>query len=393
MDDRFEYPLPVLSVSTDMLMIETKDRGEGRFTVKNTGGSTLAGRILSRARGITFEPGEWEGNEATITYRFMPEASDGWKPGDVLDTCAIISSNGGEKKIQITVRLTKMAIATDEGITIANIRDFYDYASAYPAQARRLFVDSEFYMLLLATGFEYMEAYELLHKDMNRDRALDNFFILAGLKKKTVLSIPQRHIEFVRKPNETAMIYGSFLVQKNDAGFLEAPLTPQTGASWLALSAERLITSDFNEANTAMVKFSIDPLRIKGRYAEETVAVGSPEPENHVALVFKRRAAFMARLGKEAYRFEDHGFIDIVNHTGGDLLLELFCGDAFVRFAARKYPAGEHLEIPFDIKLSAFMTAQLLFRKLPFLRTTIEVRTVYRDAVIIRKLPLTVGEW
>lgn len=393
-DSRFEYPLPMLSVSTDMLLIETKDRYEGRFTVKNTGGSLLSGRILSRTRSIVFEPSQWEGNEAVITYRFTPEASDGWKPGDVLDTCAVVCSNGGEKKIHITIRLTKMAIATDEGITVANIRDFYDYAAAYPSQARRLFVDSEFYMLLLATGFEYIEAYELLHKDMNRERALDNFFILAGFKRKTTLTLPKTYLEFTRKPNETSMIYGNFLVQKSDAGYLEAPLTPQNGAPWLTLSSERLITSDFNEANTAMVKFNIDPLSVKGRYARETVSVGPQEQDAvRVEIVFKRQTAFTARLSRESYRFDDHGAIEIVNNTGGDLVLELFCEDSYIRFAARKYPVGERLEIPFDVKLSAFMTAQMMFRRMPFLRTVIELRTVCRDAVVRTKLPLTVGEW
>lgn len=396
MDDRFEYPLPVLSVNTDLLVIETKDRYEGWIKIKNTGGSTLSGRILSRSRSITFEPSTWESNEADIAYRFTPDASDGWKPGDVLDTCAIICSNGGEKKIHITVKLTKMAITTPENITVANVRDFYDYAAKYPAQARRLFTDSEFYMLLLATGFEYMEAYEQLHKDMNRDRAMDNFFILAGLKKKTSLSVPKRYLEFTRKPIDTAMIYGNFLVHKSDSGFFEAPLTTQNNAPWLALSADRLITSDFNDADAAVVNFSIDPLRIRGRYAREMVIIGAEaetDGENAVELVFKRLAPLTVRLPREAYHFEDQGVVEVVNNTGGDLLLELFCEDSFVRFAARKYYVGERHEVPFDIKLSAFMAAQLMFRKLPFLRTSIEVKTVYRDTVLRKKLPITVGEW
>jgi hypothetical protein len=395
-DERFEYPLPLLYVSAEELIIETKDRFESGFKIKNTGGGLLSGRIYSRTRSVAFEPSAWEGNEAEIRYCFTPDTADGWKPGDVVETCAVVCSNGGEKKLPIIIRLTKMAITTDENVTIVNLRDFYAYASQYPAQARKLFVDNEFYMLLLAIGYEYLEAYEILHKDLNRERALDNFFILSGLKTKTTLTVPKRIIEFSKPISDSQMLYGNFIVQKSDAGYLETPVIPKYRVPWLGIDHERLITSDFNEACAAMVKFSIDPLRVQGRYACEMLTIGAvPEPDgsNCVELIFRRLAPVTVRAAREAYRYDDEGFLEILNHTGTDLVIEVFCEDAYIRFAARRYPVGERLEIPFTVKLSAFMTAQLMFRKLPFLRTAIEVRTFWRDTVVRKKLPLTVGEW
>jgi hypothetical protein len=285
-----------------------------------------------------------------------------------------------------------MAITTTEGRVIANTRDFYEYALDYPTGARRLFADSEFYMLLLATGYGYMEAYEMLHKDLNRERAMDNFFILSGLKQRTELTVLQRNLEFIRNTNENDIIRGHFLVQKSDRGFIEAAITAQNSAPWLNLNAHRLITSDFNDASTAMVNFTIDPLKIPGRYARETVAVGERE-ENTVELVFKRALPLTVRLQREAYRYDDQGVLVITNRTGGELLVELFCKDNFVRFNARRYMVGEYYEIPFNIKLSAFMSAQLLFRKLPFLRTAIEIKTVYREQLIKKQLDIMVGKF
>ena len=406
----FEYPLPELSVETDGLMIETKAAYENSFKIKNTGGSVLSGKIFSRSRSIAFEPAAWEGNDVEIRYRFTPDAADGWKPGDAVETCAVISSNGGEKKLPITIRLTQMAIISEEGATIANIKDFYEYALTNPAQARKMFVDSEFYMLLLATGFEYMEAYEALHKDLNRERALDNFFILSGLKKKTGLTVPNRLVEFTRKPGDDNMVYGNFLIQKTDNGFCEASIAKQNNGEWLTLPAERVITSDFNEADTAMIKFSIDPLRVKGRYAREVITIGGSDSrarkegdgiaapsgvdaQAYVEVIFRRLQAVEFRLSREAYRFEDKGAVEIINNTGADLRVDLFCEDSFVRFAEKSYTVSERGEIPFTVKLSAFMTAQLMFRKMPFLRAAIEVSAVWRGKVVRRRLPFTVGEW
>jgi hypothetical protein len=392
MDERLEYPLPVLSVDTDALLIETKDFHEGRFRIKNTGGSTLSGQLLSRAACISFEPAAWEGNDVGITYRFKPEES-GMKPGDVLETVAYICSNGGEKKLPVTIRLIKMAITTQgaggEERIIANIRDFYDYARDYPAQARRLFTDSEFYMLLLATNYPYLEAYEMLHRDTNRERAMDNFFILSGLKQKTALTLQRDGQEFNRKPHENDILHSHFLARKSDGGFVEVPISAKNNAPWLNLPSHRLISADFNEANIAVVNFSINPYQIPGRYARETIMVG----DHAFDVVYKRAAPLSMRLNREAYRFDDQGAIEINNNTGNEIWVEVFCKDSFIRFSAKKFPVGEQYQIPFTVKLSAFMSAQLLFRKLPFLKTVIEIKTVYRDQLIKRHLDLVVGKW
>jgi hypothetical protein len=100
-----------------------------------------------------------------------------------------------------------------------------------------------------------------------------------------------------------------------------------------------------------------------------------------------------ARLNREAYRYDDRGTIEIFNHTGGDLAVEPFCPDNYVRFAARSYSAGAYAEIPFTIKLSAFMNAGRIFRKTPFMRTAIEVKGVGPGKLYRLKLPITVGEW
>ncbi len=367
-DGRLEFPLPVLTADTDYLFIETTDTFEGSFKIKNTGGSTLSGKILSRARALTFSPDKWEGNEQTVTYRYNPSLADGLKPGETLETYAYICSNGGEKKLPVTVKLTKMAITSPEGWVIANIRDFYDYALEYPAQARRLFTDGEFYMLLLATGYPYMEAYEMLHKDPNRERSMDNFFILSGLKKKTGFNLQTHLIEYLRKPNETSPVYGNFLIRKTDGGFFETPVQTLNNEPWLTLSTERLISNDFNEASAAVINFSIDPLQIEGRYAKETVIIGAElelDGGNAVDIVFRREIPLSFRLKREGYAFEDKGFIEVINNTGEDIVVEVFCKDSFIRFAARKYLIGAAYDIPFDVRLSGFMAAQLLFRKLP----------------------------
>jgi hypothetical protein len=383
----FEYPLPVLDISDETLFIETKESARGELTVKNTGGGLLSGYVRSRHRALTFEPDFWEGNNQIIKYTFHPAFAE-ISPGQTLETHVFISSNGGEAEIPVTIRLTKMAITTREGHTIANIKDFYDYALLNPQQSQRIFTDSEFYMLLLAVGYPYMEVYENLHKDANRERAVDNFFILSGLKQKTTLSLVKKTFVY-DNPGDAGKIYGQIILEKSDRGFCEAPITPETAPLWLSLSANRLISSDFDAENRARVNFTIDPSRITARYARERVLIENSAAE----IIFRRANPFTIRLNRATYRYDDKGIIEIYNHTGKDLAIEPFCPDGFIRFAAKTYGAGAYYEIHFTVKLSPFMNAGRLFKKTPFMRSVIEVKGTNPGKVYKVKLPITVGEW
>lgn len=388
MSDRFEAPLPVLSIDIDALNIETKDKYDSSFVIRNTGGGILNGKVLSRCPGLSFSPVEWESNRQTITYTFNA-AKAGLATGESIDGFIFISSNGGEIEVPLTARLTKTSVTTAEGLTIANLQDFFEYAKTHPAQARRLFTDSEFYMLLLGIGYEYMEVYESLHKDSNRERAMDNFFILSGLKGKTTLSVCEPCPEFVQKADDGEVIHGSIKVQKSDTGYIESPISTQNNSPWLTCYASKLIQSDFDEDLVANVNFSIDPHKIATSYAREIVTIGMESTE----IVYRRTAPVVVQASRTAFRYEDKGMVAIINNTGADIKIEVFCPESYIRFTARSYIVGAYAEIPFEIKLSAFLSAQLFFRKTPYMKTSVEVKAIYGGQVYKKVIPLVVGEW
>ena len=390
--NRFDYPLPSLSVSINEININTNDKHEGSFEIKNQGGGTLNGKILSRCPGLIFLPSEWEGNKQTIHYKF--NATTGLAAEGRLNAHVFISSNGGEIQVPVSVRLTKMSISTAEGHIVANLQDFYEYALIHPAQARRLFVDSEFYMLLLAVGYEYIEVYETLHKDSNRERAMDNFFIISGLKGKTSISVSDSSLEFVQKPYDTDILHGSVHVQKSDIGYVDGLITMQNNSPWINCHTSRLTQSDFQDSLFAIANFSIDPLKISGSYARELVTVGvEPSDKNTIEIVYRRMAPIVLQLNRTSFSYEDNGVIEVINNTGKDMRIEVFCPEKYVRFSARSYLVGEYGKIPFEIKLSAFLSAQRFFRKFPYMKTAVEIKATAPGQAYKKRIPLVVGEW
>jgi len=379
---------PVLHSNISDIEIETKDICIGSFTIKNTGSDILKGQIISRCTGLIFDPIEWEGNSQTITYTFNAQDA-GLSPGDVAHGHAYISSNGGEIRLAVTARLTKMSISTPEGIAIANLQDFFEYAQTNPTQARRIFVDSEFYMLLLALEYEYMEAYESLHKDSNRERALDNFFILSGLKGKTNITIPVKKFDFTYPPNSRKPISSTIQLEKTDGGYVEAAISQGMDAIWLNCNASRVTASDFKDGLQAAVDFSIDIGKISAPYVREFVHIGG----DTVEITCRCLPSVTFALNRTAFRFDDRGTIAVTNNTGHDIRVEVYCPESYVRFKARSYIIGQSGEIPFDIRPSAFLSAQLFFRKTLYMKTVIELRAAMPGLVFSNKLPLFVGEW
>ena len=389
----YEQPLPMLEVDTPALAIETKERHEGRLTVRNIGGGVLEGYVCGGHRSLQFTPAQWVGNTQELSYTFDPALADGLAPGQTFECMVYICTNGGEAELPVSVRLTKMAITTREGVTLANLDDFFDYAMGYPAQARQVFMGSEFYMLLMALGYPYMKVYESLLEDANRERALDNFLVLSGLKPRTGLALVKHTHVFDAISHTPDKLHGQLIAQKTDAGYFEAPITAPV-VPWLALSANRLIAGDFDAHNRAAINFSIDPTQVPGRYARALVHIGpQPDPTTTAEIIFRRPRPLTVRLARDTFRYEDTGTIMIYNHTGHELMLELFCPESYVRFEARRYVVGAFYEVPFGIKLSALMAAGRLFRKAAYMRTSIEVKGSCAGHVYKFNLPVTVGEW
>jgi len=382
--EALEYPLPMLTLSATEITMEGKD--EVAFSLKNSGGGLLIGQILSPTNSLTFTPNKWEGNRQNIKCHFSPDPLEGWKPGDVREFEITVLSNGGEKIIPVTVKLAKMAINTTEGTVIANLRYFFDYAQRHPSKAQAIFVSKDFSDLLRTTDYAYLDAYEWLAKESNRARALDNFFVLSGLKGKTLLTAPQTAIEHVGKIDDDSPIEGVFELQKSDNGYYETRLLTKRNAEWLSLQKEHLSNNDFDD-NIATVKYKIAPSLVQGRYAKETIIAG----ESAVDIVFKRPAPMRCWLTREGFRLYDEGIL--VVETPAPIMVEVFCKEQFVRFVGKEFRVLGREEIRFTIKPSAFQSAQMMFRKQPSLSAEIEVRAFYNGTVVKRVLPLTAGEW
>lgn len=385
--EQFEYPLPVLDIDTEKIVIETTGSCEGSFKIKNAGGGLLSGSIMSNSRAITFYPDSINKNDINVTYQVNPDV---YKVGDVIHTGVVIMSNGGEKIIPIIIKITPPAIITKEDVKISTLKDFMAYSRRFPLPARQLFMSKDFMMWLISIEYEFMEAFEQLTKDPVKERAVDNFLILSGLKKKTKIMLLEDKIEVSLKPLQKGIYYGAIPIKKSGYGYVEEEVYTKNGAPWLKLSTDKVISADFGGEETAEIRFSIDTVLIKTKYAAETVCVGGDGCR--ACITVKRLPFLQVKLSKESFAQEDKGWIKITNHAGCDLMLDILLQDTFIKLEGKKYFVGEYAEIPFEVKLSAFQAAQMSIRKQPYLNTIISIRGNLDGTPIRKNVSLSVGE-
>ncbi|MCL2699972.1 MAG: DUF5717 family protein, partial [Defluviitaleaceae bacterium] len=239
---QFEYPLPMLKILAEKIVIETSGNEKGALLVDNIGGGLLNGRVMSNSPALKFRETEFSGNQISLDYTCDTE---GLKPGDVVHSEIVVMSNGGEKAIPLIIKVIPASIVTAEDIKLTSLKDFLAYAKKYPAQARRMFTSPDFAVWLTNMSYEYMDIFEHLVHDANKERALENFFILSKLKNRAVLSIDRKTFYIDVGPEQKDLITGEITVRKTGWGFVEADITADD-EDWLAVSPDRLTTGRFS---------------------------------------------------------------------------------------------------------------------------------------------------
>jgi hypothetical protein len=366
---QLEYPLPILKILAEKIVIETSGSEDGSLLVDNIGGGILSGRVMSNSPALRFRDPEFSGNQVSIVYTC---STDGCKPGDVIQSEIVVMSNGGEKSIPLIIKVIPAMIVTAEDIKITSQKDFLAYAKKYPAQARKLFTSPEFMMWLSDMGYEFMDIFEYLVRDSNKERALENFFILGKLKNRAVLSIANKTHYINVNPEQKDLITGEITVHKTGWGYIEADVITDGGEDWLSVTPECLSAGMFSQKDIALIKYSINTAKLKGKMSRADIRISGGL---QAALVVKKKTHISISSDKSCYDSEDSGKLRVVNNCGGDIMLDISVRDGFVKFEGKRYYMGATAEIPFNVKLSTLQMAQIGLKRQPFFETEIYVTT------------------
>ena len=358
--DFLEQPTPKIALSTSRFDLEGSGIIEGRFDVSNIGEGQLCGTIESTSDALSFHPAEFAGNKSQISYQIDLNNLSSQARHRLT---AVVTSNGGEKQLVFDVGVNPPALTTKDGTNIATLEHFLEYAKRRPIEARQVFTQKEFMILLFNTGYHAMNIYETFAADPNKERGVDNFLVFNGLKPKSALVFTPdgSDITVSAGPLETA-VTGGFRVRRSTWGFLETHITVSPEARWLQLSKTKLSAADFDENNTAEIDYMIITKHLPQHRGNTAIITFSDNTQNNITIRCNMAEPFEARLDRQAYHFEDKGTLHLVNNTGRDLMVDIHC-EGYVKFGAKRYYISSAADINFDIKFSALKAASFAMRK------------------------------
>lgn len=385
--NQFEYPLPRISIDIEKIVIESNTTKEGFFNIKNIGGGELEGFISSNEKCVKFIPEKFKTNNIKMVYNVDVSM---YSKGELIQSSIIISSNGGELVIPFVIKIVAEAIEIKEGTKINSLKEFLSYSKKYPIDSRRILGTTDFLLWLKRIGFEHMDMLEHIIKDSNKERALDNFFTLCKLKKKAFITAFENNSELEIKPYFKEPILGNISILRNGWGYIDTEVIVEKSLLWFKLDTEKITSKSFDINGVGVIKYTINPALIGGKYSRQTIIIKGDKPLNinvNVSLL----PFIKLKLSKERFYFNDEGILKIENNSGRDLIFEIFASDNFIKFEARNYPVFESAEIPFSVKFTAIQMAQINLTKKPYIQSEITIRVIINNEVIKKTKNIIIG--
>ncbi|MDR2166533.1 MAG: DUF5717 family protein [Clostridiales bacterium] len=374
------YPPPKLALSESKIMLRGAGILYGNFEISNGGDGELVGTIAPMADFISFSPSSFASNKIQVEYSVDLSGLVG-----EIQTGAVITTNGGERVLDFHITVNRADVLVRDGVVMADLEDFAEYAKAHPVAARALFGRQDFMMWLLNMGYPSMDIYENFAADPNKERAVDNFLVFNGNKSKAKVIVENQDITHSIGLWED-VVTGSINLRQTTWGYAEANLEVIRGEEWLKLSKNKVSGGDFGPDNLAKMHYMILPKELEGRDLGQIALTAADEQK--ITIRCSPAAAFDARLDKTSFFFEDRGKLIVVNNTGTDLFIDISC-ENFIKFEAKRYLISQSAEIDFEVKYGSHRAATLSFKKQLYVETYIHVVAVSSGANYARRLAMT----
>ncbi|MDR0957898.1 MAG: DUF5717 family protein, partial [Clostridiales bacterium] len=267
--DMFEHGSPIIKCVPGSLEIDARNAPHGSVTLSNAGSGELIGSITSKSPRLT--PSEHSFKGVRFIAEFHADTT-AFKEGETENTTVVVTSNGGEIIIPVTVTASAPAVSVKDGRQISSLREFADYAQSEPNLARQLFVKSDFNVWLLKLNYEYMTIYEHFAADPIKERGLDGFLIFNNLKTRSLLVPPtENRIKIEIPPRSKGITQVALQIQREGFGYITA--TVESDSSWLNIFKTKISSHDFNEDGICNVDIFADSAKFSARRAESKITV------------------------------------------------------------------------------------------------------------------------
>ena len=385
--DFLEYPLPNMQIDIDKIAINMNEKNSGVINIKNIGGGILSGDIVSNTECLILDTNNFLGNDIKIEYSVVPSI---YSSGDFIKSEIVIISNGGQVYIPVYITIANFDYLECGKEKIYTIKEFYSYYLKNYIEAIRIFYSYEFILWLKNINYKHIDVVEEILKDANKQRAIDNFFVLTKMKEKAYIQISQKYFKYKYFTRKTeADIIGIIPLKLIGTGYFEEDISLEEGAEYIKLSKSKITNKDFDNNGIFNLEFKILKNKINSFFERKKIIFNKIN-ENVIIEISKKKPIEII-FEKEYFSTTDKGTLKILNNTEEDIVIEIVPKDTFVFFEGKKYLISKYTEIGFDIKLTGFLKAQMDFTKKPNIESEILIKAILGDTIYKMQKNIYVG--
>lgn len=381
-----EYPLPNIEIDVDKIAINMNEKNSGVINIKNIGGGLLSGDIISNTECLILDEDSFKSNDIKIGYNLVPSI---YSSGDFIKSEIIIISNGGQVYIPVYITIANFDYLECNNEKIYTIKDFYTYYLKNYIEAIRIFYSYDFMIWLKSINYKHIDIVEEILKDANKQRAIDNFFVLTKMKEKAYIKIMQKLFKYkyfsTKKDTE---IIGFIPLKIIGTGYFEEDIFVED-TDFIKVSKNKITNKDFDEEGNFNLEFKILKNKINSFFERKKILFSSLN-ENVIIEISKKKPIEIL-FEKEYFMPIDKGIIKILNNTDEDMLIEIIPKDTFVFFEGKKYLISKYSEINFDVRLTGFLKAQMDFTKKTNIESEILIKAVFKDKVYKMEKNIYIG--
>ena len=382
-----EYPLPNIQIDIDKIAINMNEKNSGVISIKNIGGGILSGDIVSNTDCLLLDKENFLGNDVKIEYNIVPSV---YYSGEFIKSEVVIISNGGQVYIPVYISISSFDYLQGLKEKIYTIKEFYGYYLKNYIEAIRVFYSYEFMIWLKNINYKHIDVVEEILKDSNKQRAIDNFFVLSKMKEKSYIKLSQKIFKYKYfTTNTESDIIGIIPIKLIGSGYFEEDIVLEDDIDFIKILKNKITNKDFDEDGNYNLEFRILKNKINNFFERRKIVFNKTNESVIIELSKKKPVEIL--LEKEYFTTTDSGVLKILNNTEKDIIIEIVTKDTFIFFEGKKYLVSKYTEIDFNVKMTGFLKAQMDFTKRPNIESEILIKAILDDGIYKMEKNIYIG--
>lgn len=265
------------------------------------------------------------------------------KINDEINTEIKIMSTYNDLKIPVNIKVMPPFLQVDK-VKIKSLNDYYNYLKEDEHYALMLYKTEKFQKWIKSVNIKNIHLYNILNKDENIRRKVENFLCLTNTKDRVKIFF-NNNIEKVYVPLNVEWFEHFIEIKKSGIGYFEYEIFIKNKYNFITYEQNKITSDNFKDSDTYKLKYTINT----SKFIQCTEMLSFENSLEDCKLQFYKMPMCKITLEKYVYKKGDIGYLQIQNNFDYTLYVTINSYD--VTFKNKYYKINDKQKILFEIEI------------------------------------------